>query len=373
MNIKRLLEASRNGAVDTWAHSVLWKDSPSPPPPPDYAGAAQAQGAANVDTAIAEGILNRPNQISPYGNITYNQVGSYTTPGGQVVPRFESVTSLSPSGQQQFDQQQRISSALGGLAESSIGRVGQTLGTPFNMGNIPPQAQASETARQAVINAMISRQQPVFDRTRTATQNDLMIQGHNPGGQAWNARTDDLNRAENDYRLAAEQAGGAEQSRLYGLESDARSRAIQEQAFLRSLPLNEVNALRSGQTIGLPQFQQGPQSQIAPAPIFNAAQQGYGAQLNNYNAQVGAANSANQGLFGLGSAAISTIPWFMSDVRLKSNIQRVGTHPLGIGIYEYDIFGHRERGVIAQELMAVKPDAVGVHSSGYLMVNYGAL
>jgi hypothetical protein len=58
---------------------------------------------------------------------------------------------------------------------------------------------------------------------------------------------------------------------------------------------------------------------------------------------------------------------------LKSNIERIGTHKTGLGIYAYDIFGHREVGVMAQEAMILMPDAVSQHSSGYLMVNYGRL
>ena len=39
---------------------------PKPPPAPDYAGAATAQGAANVETARVEGRMNRPDVVSPY-------------------------------------------------------------------------------------------------------------------------------------------------------------------------------------------------------------------------------------------------------------------------------------------------------------------
>jgi hypothetical protein len=62
-----------------------------------------------------------------------------------------------------------------------------------------------------------------------------------------------------------------------------------------------------------------------------------------------------------------------SDVRLKSNIERVGTHPIGVGIYDYDKFGKRERGVMAQEVEQVLPEAVATHPSGYKVVNYGLL
>jgi predicted ribosomally synthesized peptide with nif11-like leader len=62
-----------------------------------------------------------------------------------------------------------------------------------------------------------------------------------------------------------------------------------------------------------------------------------------------------------------------SDRRLKSNITRVGTHALGIGLYEYDIFGRRERGVMADEVERVKPQAVSTHVFGIKMVDYGSL
>jgi len=62
-----------------------------------------------------------------------------------------------------------------------------------------------------------------------------------------------------------------------------------------------------------------------------------------------------------------------SDRRLKSNIVRIGDHPLGIGIYAYDIFGRRDVGVMADELFHVKPEAVMRHQSGYLMVDYGSI
>jgi hypothetical protein len=51
----------------------------------------------------------------------------------------------------------------------------------------------------------------------------------------------------------------------------------------------------------------------------------------------------------------------------------VGTHANGVGVYEYDIDGHRERGVMAQEVLQVKPEAVTMRDDGFYMVNYGAL
>jgi hypothetical protein len=69
---------------------------------------------------------------------------------------------------------------------------------------------------------------------------------------------------------------------------------------------------------------------------------------------------------GIGSTAGGT----PSDRRLKSNVVRIGTHPLGIGVYEYDIWGLRQRGVMADEVLTVMPEAVSLHENGYLAVRY---
>jgi len=74
------------------------------------------------------------------------------------------------------------------------------------------------------------------------------------------------------------------------------------------------------------------------------------------------------GLFGgAGGSGGTPAP---SDRRLKSNVVRIGTHPLGIGVYEYDIWGLRQRGVMADEVMSVMPEAVEMHKDGYMAVRY---
>jgi hypothetical protein len=95
--------------------------------------------------------------------------------------------------------------------------------------------------------------------------------------------------------------------------------------------------------------------------------------MDIYGQQMAAKNAQTAALGQIAGAAGQAAMMKYSDVRLKSDIVKVGDHPLGIGIYEYDIFGRRERGVMAHEVLAVKPEAVIQRSNGYLMVNYGAL
>ena len=70
-----------------------------------------------------------------------------------------------------------------------------------------------------------------------------------------------------------------------------------------------------------------------------------------------------------------------SDRAAKENIVRVGTHPLGIGLYLFDYkpayreqsgFGRRF-GVMADEVETVLPQAVVMHPHGYKMVDYALL
>lgn len=70
-----------------------------------------------------------------------------------------------------------------------------------------------------------------------------------------------------------------------------------------------------------------------------------------------------------------------SDRRTKENIVRIGTHPLGIGLYLFDYlpehqgqWGHgRQFGVMADEVERVVPEAVSIGQDGYLRVNYAML
>ncbi len=146
------------------------------------------------------------------------------------------------------------------------------------------------------------------------------------------------------------------------------ARALQ----LRNQPINEINALMEGSQIQNPQFQGYTGAGVNAAPIYQAAQDQGNYAMGLYGQQMAARNANMSALGNIAGSAMGMFS-FTSDIRLKSNIERVGTHPLGIGVYEYDIDGHRERGVMAQEVLNVKPEAVLMGDDGFYMVNYGAL
>jgi hypothetical protein len=157
-------------------------------------------------------------------------------------------------------------------------------------------------------------------------------------------------------------------SSRFGNEAKANDLAMQ--LGLYNQPLNAVNALMASSQIQNPVFGAYSGSNVAAAPVFEGVR-ATGADANaNYAQRVGTYNAGIGALGQIGGLAAQAA---ISDIRLKSKIVRVDTHPLGIGIYEYDIDGRRERGVIAQEVERVLPSAVIEHPDGYKMVDYGAL
>jgi hypothetical protein len=162
------------------------------------------------------------------------------------------------------------------------------------------------------------------------------------------------------FNNQAGQQGFQNQMQQQDQQMKLREQAIQDALRQRYTGLNEVNALLSGQQVNPnPSFQNYNTASGYEGPnTYDAwlAQRQMDAQ--NKQAIIGAVGSIGGGI---GSA----IPF--SDRRLKSNIVRVGTTPAGYGWYEYDIFGRREQGVMAQEVPA---EWTVRDPSGYLRVDY---
>ena len=355
----------------------MGKSAPAAPAAPDYKQAAIDQGAANVETARVQSKLNNPNVYTPYGT----QLVSYN--GDQ--PTI--TQSLTPEAQKTLNEQQNVQYQLAQLGSKGAQLAGNVLDKPFDFGGpaVQTSLDLSNIAKMPVNagttgqEAIMSRLEPSLAKQRTSTETQLINQGLRPGTEAYDNAIQLLGQQENDARTQAALTGinldtsanaqGYNQA-LQGAQfgNTAQQQALAQAIQGRQMPLNEINALMSGSQIQNPQFGAYSGTNVQAAPIFAGTQaQGQAAQ-NTYNQQVATQNANTAGLYSLGGAAIG-----LSDRRLKSNIKRIGTHKLGIGIYEYDIMGKHDIGVMAQELLQVMPDAVHQHPSGYLMVDYGRL
>lgn len=341
----------------------MCSSSPSPPPAPDYAGAAEATASGNLEATRAATAANRINQYTPYGSLTYSRDPNAATPD----EGWSATQTLSPEQYQILQRNQNLSTGLLGTAETGLGKVNELLSNPTIDESRLAQMPISG---QSVQDAIMSRLEPQIGRQRESLSQNLANQGIPIGSEAWQNSMTDQGQRENDLLT---------QAALQGINTGlgARQQGIQEQAFLQDRPLNVVNALRTGSQVTSPNFTNVPQQATTTGPNYlGAAQQQGQWDQNTYNQGVGSNNAMMSGLFGLGAAGLMAptgtfAGW--SDRRLKSNIRRIGDHPLGIGIYEYDIFGQHDVGVMADEVEQIMPAAVMVQPSGYKMVNYAML
>jgi len=107
-----------------------------------------------------------------------------------------------------------------------------------------------------------------------------------------------------------------------------------------------------------------------------------GMQTSNYNNALANDSSGLGGMLGMAktgmdiAGAAKGLGWITSDRRLKENIKLVGKDErTGLNLYEFSYIGDgkRLRGVMADEVESIMPDAVSKDDLGFASVNYGAL
>ena len=222
------------------------------------------------------------------------------------IPTFTRETKLSPEQQALYDKQSQAALKLGDFANSQIERLSGALNTPFNLEGLPEVGDFAND-RQRYEEALFARLNPQLQQGRSALETQLLNQGATRGSASWDRAMDEWGRQENDARLQAVMAGGAEQSRLYEMATDARSRAITERMAERNQPLNEVSALMSGSQVSMPQFQPYRASQVANTPVGDYVYQSANIDRQNWQTQMQAAAQTNAGIFGLGSTMLRGI------------------------------------------------------------------
>lgn len=302
---------------------------PSAPPAPDYAAAATAQGQANLQAGQQQSLLNNPNINAPGYSISYQSspghdntqqisalqkemdglrarsptgaagrmfAGSPIMGSGRIkeiqaeIDRLTNQSqpgrstqniTLSPDQQRIFDLNNQSQGNLSQIGLDATSRVGDLLKTPFD---------ASSIDRNKMAQTLIDRDQPMMDRARDRRETQLSNQGIMLGSNAYSSAQDDLSRGENDFRLGAYDQAGNEMQREFGL-----------QTAMRQMPINEINALRSGTQLQMPSPGVN-QSSVQPSPIFDGMMAQNQNAMSNYNAQMAQRGNFMNGLFGLGGA-----------------------------------------------------------------------
>lgn len=251
--------------------------SPQVPTAPDPMKTAQAQSELNKNTALTQYQLNATNQKTPTGSLSYRQIGTWE----DGTPRFEATTELSPEQQGIFNTTQQTQTNLANIGRDQSARIGQLLGTPFDI-------NAGRARELADINQTFL--DPQWARNEEAQRTKLANSGIRAGSAA--------------YDNAMKTFSGSRQNAYNQMYLDAYGQANQAALTERNQPINEITALMSGSQVGMPNFQRTPNAGVAPVDYTGAVANNTANQWNAYNAQMNQNNAMMSGLFGLGKTAL---------------------------------------------------------------------
>jgi len=375
--------------------------SPSPPPAPDYAGAAEAQGAANVETARVEGRMNRPDVFSPYDQTLVTDLGN---------DRFAQTYSLAPEYEDQRQKQVGItdkyldtaSNYLSGLPQETFSLSGLSaqpgLIDRSGLTALPTMEDINSYATRVegdYYNRALERIQPSQQQEVIDLQTRLINAGIPEGTVAHNNALAELRMSHQDtlrglasesiregQALADAQLQRATGMRSYqlgegqglvGEQERIRDRQLSDYLLSRSQPLSEIATL-SGQAAPPPSVATTglnvPATSIAPPPIFAATQQQGAYDTNIYGNQIAGYGAKMKAVGDIAAAGISK-----SDRRLKKNIKYKSKSKSGLNVYEFEYNWSPQKytGVMAQEVKKVKPSAVSENIFGHMMVDYNQL
>lgn len=331
----------------------------SAPKAPNYTKLAQQQTQAQRDINRETLSANRVNQNTPYGQLSYTQTG--TDQYGN--PTYSANQTLSP-------EQQRIYQGQSGTMGNILENFGQDLSNPqIDTSQLP---QVGINAGEQYQDAIMRRLAPQLERQQSQLETKLANQGIPVGSEAYNNAMTDFNRMKAD-QLTSAVTGGFQT----GLA--ANQNAFNQALTNQNLPLNTLNALRTGAQANNPNYVNSANMQAWNAPdLMGAANSQYTNQMNAYNANQAANANMMGGLMSLGGT-LGSAAILASDIQLKQNIKKIGSLDNGLNLYSYeykdgfDLPTGKQVGVMAQEVEKVIPEAVVVMSNGYKAVNYGML
>lgn len=295
----------------------LFKDAPKAP---DYKGAAEEQSQASQDIALQQTYANRPGQTTPFGSTSWQTQGGVDPATGKPITQWTQNTQLTPELQHALDSQLGLTSGRSDLGASLFPRAQQEFGTPMDWSKFMsaggvPQATNTDSSQKyydkagdAIYNQFRSRMDPRFAQDTEAQDVQLRNRGLKPGDEAYTRAQHDLRQSQNDaYQNAAYQAtigAGQEANRMFGMDlagnaqnfgqnlqssqyqTQQRQQQIAEEMQRRGFSLNEINALISGQQVGMPQMPSFMGASAGQAPNYLGAATAQGqADLNAYNSQ----------------------------------------------------------------------------------------
>ena len=266
---------------------------------------------------------------------------------GQVYDKWTQTTGLTPELQDIFNKQMAIQGGRTDIAGMLTGRMGADFGQSMDWRNLSPVGQVPtaqytlpegdigdpyqtrQRAENAMYDSAMSRIAPQQEAQRAALETKMRNQGLRPGDAAWASQMQGMGQQHNDQSQQAMWSavgeGRTEAGQMFGQQmgsnqnmfnqalqanhqnygqsmqgsqyaNQIRQQQMAEMMQQRGFNLNEINALLSGQQVGMPSMPSfSQQGQYTPASQMTAAAQQ--ASMEN-------ASSPWSALAGLGGQAL---------------------------------------------------------------------
>ena len=320
------------------------------PKTPDPYKVAGAQTKSNIETAQTQTELNRFNQETPFGTVSWSQdpnnpnkytssinydpqtqriidstksgveglTGNAHQTLGQPlpwVPGTQDITNYLPTIQGNVkgvgslvDPSLKTAGEANNYLRGAVAKANQAIATPFNFKDAPAMPVANEATRQAIANALYgqstSRLDPRYNQASSNLESKLAAQGITVGSDAYNREIDNLARDRNDAYQSAMNASQLSSldamNILFSMGLSARKQgvaeiqAIRDQALKEALGATQVNTGATGTALDVANT--NAQQQLAIPQIAQAMLNLYTSGSNNEY------NKRNQTLSELGTA-----------------------------------------------------------------------
>lgn len=305
--------------------------SPKAPAVPDPAQLIGAQSTANVDTARVSAKLNRPDTYTPFGSVTYEDLGD---------DRWRAEQTFSPEMQGLYDRQIDVGTGVSDAAKRAVNQLPTNKfslsGIPqfqseidySGLTDIPSQGNLDNYAKSgadAYMSEWSRINDPFYADQLRDLETKLANQGISRGSEAYTRAMGDYNRSLDSARTgatsAAVQQGSALRSALLAdalmgrqqgisertmdvdLANRGRAQAVSDRLLERSQPMNELAALIQGApAVQTPQPIAGGGQGVQPPDVTGAYGLSQSAAQNQYLAQLANRNAAWGGLSGVAGA-----------------------------------------------------------------------
>lgn len=326
------------------------------PAPPDYMGLANQQAGQQQQLLNQQTAANRPNQSSPFASSQWSK---------------------GPDGQ--WSQQLGFTGPLAGASQNVQQQLLQAMTGPLDFSGLP-QVGTGEAAREQAINAAYgqatSRLDPRFSRARDAERTRLLNQGLQEGSEAYNRAMGELGNQEADaYNQAMFSAigqGGEAGERIFRQGMMGRNQALEEMLRQRNQPMAELQQMQS--LLGMPSFVQ---AGMGEAPnLVGAGAMTDAANFRNWQQKQQMMADYYGGAMDLFGQGMSMAPYFLSDERAKTDVQRLPYEVVpgvpGVSFRyrpEVGLGTGLHVGVSAQDLQRAFPGAVRPRPDGLLEVH----